>query len=102
MGCRFCVHWVSDDEKSFEINSSGGECRRYPKPERTIAIYRCGEFVCNPTHDYEHRGLNVLDWFYQQRNYYIQKASEEREKRLAEEKKLKSLRATIKSRSQKC
>lgn len=90
MGCRWCVHWVTDDRYSKDKGQIG-ECRRYPKPEQTTSEYRCGEFVCEPDHWEEPRGSNLMNAFFQRMHEAVRERDAERAKRIELEKKLKAL-----------
>jgi hypothetical protein len=96
MGCRWCVHWVTEDKYANDFGQTG-ECRRYPRPEETVSEYRCGEFVCEPDHYGEARGANMMHGFWQRMHKYGDEAKTERDKRIALEKELKALRKQMKT-----
>jgi hypothetical protein len=88
MSCKWCVHWVS--ETPYYEDPDVGECRRFPKPEKTKQAYRCGEFVCRP--DTTGGDLSLMHGFYVRMHQYADEARDERAKRIAAEKKLKAVR----------
>lgn len=96
MGCRWCVHWVSEDAHPKDFGQSG-ECRRYPRPEKTVSEYRCGEFVCETNHWASSHGSNLMQMFYERMHDATNDRNKERNMRLEFEKKLRALRKQLKT-----
>jgi len=96
MGCRWCVHWVSEDGRYEKDCGQNGECRRFPTPVATVSEYRCGEFMCEPDcYPSSPRGSNLMQGFFERMHENHKDAQAERTKRIALEKANKELRKKL-------
>ena len=96
MGCRWCVHWVSEEGKYEKDYGQKGECRRFPVPVATVSEYRCGEFMCEPDcYPSSPRGSNLMQGFFERMHEGRKDAQAERTRRIALEKSNKELRKKL-------
>lgn len=93
MSCKWCVHWVTDNDKYSKTTGIKGQCRRFPSPVETTSDYRCGEFVCEP--DTFAKGSNLMQGFFERMHEFSDAHRREKDKRMALEKKMKELRAKL-------
>ena len=97
MSCRSCHHWRQNpgfDYKTDDEKDSHGKCLRYPRPEETPAMHYCGEYVQEKSKYGDHWSkMEDLEESFDDRGRWW---TEERDKRLKLEKRLKALRAKLK------
>jgi len=93
MACKWCAHWIG--KESHTNISTIGKCIRFPKSEETNENYRCGEFVASRD-SYGDNSESIGQRYERLLHMWRNDAQDERQKRLAIEKKLKTLRAKLK------